>query len=193
MRTFAVFALLATASIGLSAEPPQAQTRTALPDIPAFVQRLDALRQAEDIPGLSVAVLKNQAIVLAVGLGYADVERRIPATADTPYNIAAVTKPISAVVALRLVEAGVLELDRPMVDYSDWAGFCTAFSEQPSIFAQGLQCQPPSHTVRHLLSHTAIGTPGTKFSYNPVLYSWPTSSGAVRFWAPACHRLTTRR
>ena len=119
-----------------------------------------------------MAVVKDQALFLALGLGYADVERGVPATAETPYDIASVTKPLSATVALRLAEEGVLDLDRPIADYSDWADFCTEFSEQPSIFARGLRCQPPIHTLRHLLSHTATGEPGTQFSYNPVLYSW---------------------
>jgi CubicO group peptidase (beta-lactamase class C family) len=121
---------------------------------------------------LSVAVVKDHEIVLAAGLGYAVVEDGIPATAETAYDIASVAKPLSAVVALRLVEAGVLDLDRPLVDYSEWTDFCTEFSQQPSIFARELRCQPPSHALRHLLSHTATGTPGTRFSYNPVLYSW---------------------
>lgn len=141
-------------------------------DVPAFVDRLDSLRKSANIPGLSVAVVQDQAVVLALGLGYADVERRTPATAGTPYDIASVSKPLSAVVALRLAEEGVLDLDRPMAEYSDWAGFCTDFSEQPSIFARGLECQPPIHTLRHLLSHSATATPGDRFSYNPVLYSW---------------------
>jgi CubicO group peptidase (beta-lactamase class C family) len=142
------------------------------PDIPEFVQRLDSLRKAGNIPGLSVVVVKNQAVVLALGLGYADPERRIPATAETPYNIASVTKPIGAVVALRLAEQGVLDLDRPMAAYSEWAEFCTDFARQPSIFSKGLRCQPSIHSLRHLLSHTAMATPGNQFSYNPVLYSW---------------------
>ncbi|MDX1487682.1 MAG: serine hydrolase domain-containing protein, partial [Acidiferrobacterales bacterium] len=105
-------------------------------------------------------------------LGYADVEERIPATAETPYDIASVAKPISAVVAVRLVEEGALDLDRPLVEYSEWVRFCTEFSRQPTIFARGLRCQPANHTLRHLLSHTATGTPGARFSYNPILYSW---------------------
>ena len=141
-------------------------------DISAFVEHLDSLRQAAHIPGISVAIVKNQAIILAFGLGYSDIEHHVPATAETLYNIASVTKPISAVAALRLVEAGVLDLDRPLAEYSEWAAFCAKFSRQPSVFARGLRCQPPIHTVRHLLSHTATGTPGSQFSYNPVLYSW---------------------
>jgi len=173
MRDVILLLLVLTACTGVPTGQDQRQTSAGTPDIPAFVQRLDALRHAADIPGLSVAVVKSQAIVLATGLGHADVEHRIPATAETPYNIASVAKPLSAVVALRLVEEGVLDIDRPMADYSGWAEFCTDFARQPSVFAKGLRCQPPVHTLRHLLSHTAASTPpGSQFSYNPVLYSW---------------------
>lgn len=172
MKDVMLLLLVLTACTGASVAQDQYQGRTPTPDIPAFVDRLDSLRKAGNIPGMSVAVVKNQAIVFALGLGYADVEHGIPATAETPYDIASVSKPLSAVVALRLVEEGMLDLDRPMVDYSGWAEFCTEFSRQPSIFATGLRCQPPIHTLRHLLSHTATSTPGDQFSYNPVLYSW---------------------
>ncbi|MDH5821883.1 serine hydrolase [Luteimonas sp. RD2P54] len=165
-----VLGLAACAGASAAQEPlPDGATP---PEIPAFVERLESLRKSADIPGLSVAVVRDRAIVLALGLGYADLERRIPATAETPYDIASVAKPLSAVVALRLAEQGTLDLDRPMAEYSDWAGFCNDFSQQPSIFARGLRCQPAVHTLRHLLSHTATATPGSRFSYNPVLYSW---------------------
>lgn len=172
MKEIMLFLLVLTAYTGVSAQQDQGHQGAPSPDIPAFVERLDSLRKAANIPGLSVAVVKNQAIVLALGLGYAEVEHRIPATAETPYDIASVAKPLSAVVALRLVEEGVLALDRPVADYSEWAEFCTDFSRQPSIFARELRCQPSIHTLRHLLSHTATSTPGNQFSYNPVLYSW---------------------
>lgn len=172
MKRLIVLLLLLTAHSNLSAEQNQTHMSAESHDVAAFVQRLDSLREDANIPGLSVAVVKDHAIVLAAGLGYADVENSILATAETAYDIASVAKPLSAVVAFRLVQAGVLDLDRPLVDYSEWKGFCTEFSQQPSIFARDLRCQPPSHALRHLLSHTATGTPGTRFSYNPVLYSW---------------------
>ena len=137
-----------------------------------FIDAIDDLTIAADIPGLSIAVVKDHAVVLARGFGFADIEQAIPATADTPYDIASVTKPISAVLALRLVELGAIDLDRPIGTYSDWADFCSAFSGQPSIFARDLACDPPVHTLRHLLSHTATGAPGETFSYNPILFSW---------------------
>lgn len=156
----------------VSVEQDQCPRGAASQDISAFIEGLNSLPQAANIPGMSVAVVRDQTIVLALGLGYADVENRIPATAATLYNVASVAKPLSAVVTLRLVEEGALDLDRPMEEYSEWAAFCTTFSQQPSVFAKGLRCQPPIHTLRHLLSHTATGTPGHHFSYNPVLYSW---------------------
>ncbi len=137
-----------------------------------FIDAIDDLRIAADIPGLSIAVVKDLEVVLARGFGFADIELAIPATADTPYDIASVTKPLSAVLALRLVELGAIDLDRPIGTYSDWADFCSAFSRQPSIFARNLECDPPVHTLRHLLSHTATGVPGEAFSYNPILFSW---------------------
>lgn len=141
-------------------------------DVDGFARQIELLRVANDIPGLSVAVVEDGAVVFAQGFGLADIENGVAATPDTPYNIASVTKPIAAVVALRLAEQGALSLDMPMAEYSDWADFCNDFSEQPSIFAKGLRCNPPVHTLRHLLTHTAPHPAGERFSYNPVLYSW---------------------
>ncbi|MEX2526554.1 MAG: serine hydrolase domain-containing protein [Gemmatimonadota bacterium] len=167
-QAIAVLTLLAASSVSACSSPSSQPAY----DLRLFRQTLDSLRVAAQIPGLSAAVLKDGEVIFAEGFGYADLEQQIPATPETPYDIASVAKPISAVVALRLVEDGLLDLDRPMADYSEWADFCTAFSEQPSIFAQGLRCDSPQHTLRHLLTHTAIGRPGDRFSYNPVLYSW---------------------
>ncbi len=187
MKDVVLLLVVLTASSCVPGEQNRRHAGALSPDIPAFVQSLDTLRKAADIPGLSVAVVKDQEIVLALGLGYSDLERRIPATAETPYNIASVAKPLSAVVALRLVEKEALDLDRPMADYSEWAEFCSDFSRQPSIFAAELRCQPAVHTLRHLLSHTATSTPGSRFSYNPVLYSWASrpigAAGAATFSA----------
>lgn len=142
------------------------------PDLEAFARTLDSLRSAARIPGLSAAVVKDGEVVFARGFGFADLERRVAATPQTPYDVASVTKPLAAVVALRLAEQGVLDLDRPIAEYSEWADFCRDFAEQPSIFARDLRCAEPPHTLRHLLTHTATGIPGQRFYYNPVLYSW---------------------
>lgn len=161
--------LLGTVVLGallphVSAETVSDPTPRPRTDAIAFLERIDQLRREHSIPGLSVAVVRDREILLATGLGFADVERGIPATAETAYDIASVAKPLSGVVALRLVEVDVLDLDRPIAEYSDWQDFCRSFSARPSIFARELQCEPAVHTLRHLLSHTATGKPGTRFS-----------------------------
>lgn len=141
-------------------------------DVQAFAAELDSLRQANRIPGLSVAVVRDGQVILARGYGWADVEARRPATEHTPYTIASVTKPISGVVAMRLVERGVLDLDRPMASFDQWAEFCAeARADGPRIFFADYDCSPRV-TLRHVLSMQMNGTAGERFYYNPVSYSW---------------------
>lgn len=161
------------------------------PDAAAFLQRLESLRKAKNIPGLSVAVVDRQRILLAAGLRYADPQSGRPATAQNAYDIASVSKPLSAVVALRLAEDGVVDLDRPISEYSGWRHFCLGFSQQPSIFARNLRCDPAVHTLRQLLSHTAGGVPGAKFSYNPILFSWASRPMSAAAGVPFSQRVAT--
>src|SRR5687768_1444711 len=92
--------------------PPPAP---ASPDHSAFITAVDAL--AADalvrgpIAGLSIAVVQRGNTVLAKGYGYADREARLPASADTSYPIASVTKQFTAAAVLRLADQGRLSLD----------------------------------------------------------------------------------
>jgi CubicO group peptidase (beta-lactamase class C family) len=54
-------------------------------DIERFEKRLDLIRQSLDIPGMSVAVVHKQAVVLARGFGIADLAKGTAATENTPY------------------------------------------------------------------------------------------------------------
>ena len=94
--------------------------------------------RTQRIPGLSLAVIQDGRIVKAEGYGFADLAARRPATPDTVYKIASVSKAILASGVMRLVQDGRLELDRPIGTY--------------------LEQTPPSWasiTIRHLLSHTS--------------------------------------
>ena len=62
-------------------------------------------------PGLSLAVGLNGELRLEKGYGLADLEQRVPATADTVYRLASVSKPITAVATMQLVERGRLALE----------------------------------------------------------------------------------
>ncbi|HEU0014565.1 MAG TPA: serine hydrolase domain-containing protein [Longimicrobium sp.] len=142
-------------------------------EVAAFAAEVDSLRRAHRIPGLAVAVVRDGQVVLARGFGWADVEARRPVTENTPFPIASVTKTIAGVVAMRLVERGVLDLDRPMMEFADWAEFCVdARAGGPRIFFADYPCDTQPLTLRHVLSMQANGTVGERFYYNPVSFSW---------------------
>lgn len=66
----------------------------------------------------SVAVFAHRGRVIhAKAAGYADIEAGRPMTLDTRFRIASMTKPVTAVAAMKLVEDGVLGLDDPVGDY----------------------------------------------------------------------------
>ncbi|HVR99704.1 MAG TPA: serine hydrolase domain-containing protein [Thermoanaerobaculia bacterium] len=137
-----------------------------------FAAKLDALRQEKKIPGLSVAVVRDGKVILARGFGYADLEAQVPATEDTPYDIASVSKTISGVVAMRLVELGLLDLDRPLSAYQQFAEWCADIQGAESIFFRDFRCGSETMTLRHLLTMTSNGKPGESFFYNPPAFSW---------------------
>ena len=158
---------------GCAIAPRRGQADTGDARIAAdLAARFDALRRAQRIPGLAVVIVRGTTVVLAQGYGFADVERQILVTPETPFNIASVSKPISAVVALRLAQDGVLDLDRPMRRYLGFDEFCGAARATGGIFFADFACTDDRLTMRRVLSMTANGEPGTRFWYNPPAYSW---------------------
>lgn len=107
---------------------------------PARVTREDLIRymEGEQIPGMTVTVMKNGRIVEQYGLGYADLENKVRMHPEAVLEIGSVTKMYFAAVILRLVEQGKLNLDAPIGQY--------------------LPDLPESHralTLRRLLNHTS--------------------------------------
>ena len=83
----------------------------------AIVAAVEAYMAANKIPAAGVAVVADGRIVFERGFGFADLEARSPATADTVFRLASVSKPIAAVAVLRLAEQGKLDLDAPVQRY----------------------------------------------------------------------------
>ena len=145
--------------------------RSVAPMVTDFARAIDSLRREAHIPGLAAVLLRDTTVIMAEGFGFADVERHIPVTPDTPFNIASVSKTVAGVVAMRLVEQGKLDLDRPMTSFRGFDEFCADVTKEGGIFFGDYQCGPEL-TLRRVLSMTANGTPGTRFLYNPPSFSW---------------------
>ena len=78
---------------------------------------LDEGRVEHDVPGLSVAVFDADGVRHTAGLGAREIESRAPATPDTRYSIASVTKVVTSVAVLQLVAREDLALDDQIGDY----------------------------------------------------------------------------
>lgn len=93
------------------------------------------------IPGISLAIVEGDEIVHQRGFGRAQPDGEAPA-GHTPFFIGSLTKSITALAVMQLVEAGKIELDVPVQRYLPW--FRVA---DPQASAQ--------MTVRHLLNQTS--------------------------------------
>jgi CubicO group peptidase (beta-lactamase class C family) len=117
-------------------------------NLPEFEARLEALRQELHIPGMSATIATGQRIAWARGFGRADVARGVPAADSTAYHLASLTKTFASTIVMQLVEAGQLDLESPVADF-------------------GIVLQSPGVVrVKHLLTHTSEGDPGSAFRYN---------------------------
>ncbi len=118
--------------------------------VPEFEQRLEDLRASSHIPAITAVISKGQGVVWVKAYGFADIAAQRPAADTTVYHLASLTKPFAATVLLQLVEEGKVSLDDPVSKY-------------------GISLTSPTGTVilvRHLLSHTSEGVPGTRYAYN---------------------------
>ena len=67
-----------------------------------------------EVPGVSVAVIRNGKIDWAAGYGVRDETSGLPVTTETLFQAASISKPVSALAALRLAQDGLLDLDTPI-------------------------------------------------------------------------------
>ncbi|HVE73005.1 MAG TPA: serine hydrolase [Thermoanaerobaculia bacterium] len=108
-----------------------------------------------NVPGVSVAVIENGRVVFARGYGYADVEKKRPMTTGTLMLAGSVSKPVTAIAAIDLVERGKLPLD------ADVNSLLRSWQLPSNELTQNTPV-----TLRHLLSHSAgttvHGFPGYK-------------------------------
>ncbi len=148
-------AVIATTCCLVLAGPARSPAASDPPvDLETFATDLERVRQALGIPGMAATVVENGEIVFAQGFGFADIENRVAATPSTPFGLASVTKPIAATLIMQLVEEGSIDLDRRVAEYGvDIAG-------------------DTGITVRHLLTHTSEGIPGTVHIYNGDRYGF---------------------
>lgn len=138
--------------------------------IQAFETELDSLRQENQLPGLSAAIVKDHEILWSKGFGYADVDRQVPVTPDTPFWIASVTKTFVGLTFLHLEAEDRIDLSERASDTPDFDRICRWLAGSSLPFGRNLDCDAPI-TIKHILHHQVQGEPGSNFFYNPIMYS----------------------
>ncbi|KAM4573830.1 serine beta-lactamase-like protein LACTB, mitochondrial isoform 1-T1 [Odontesthes bonariensis] len=83
-----------------------------------LLERIKVGSEAEvGAPGLVVGVSVDGAQVWREGIGFADLENRVPCTPETVMRIASISKPLTSAAAARLCEEGKVDLDVPVQKY----------------------------------------------------------------------------
>lgn len=87
----------------------------------SLYEQIETWRKQYNIAGISVAVTDREKTLFAEGFGTESVERPIlQVTACTRFKIASISKMITGIVCMRLVEQGLLSLDTPIKTYIPW-------------------------------------------------------------------------
>jgi CubicO group peptidase (beta-lactamase class C family) len=132
---------------------------------------LTDLIQKHEIPAISLAFVEGDAITYSAALGVKSTKTKEPVDPNTLFSAASLSKPLFAYATLQLVEAGKLDLDRPVYEY-----FLYKDIQHDERHKQV--------TARMLLSHSAglpnwrkgdlnfIFDPGTDYHYSGEGFVW---------------------
>jgi CubicO group peptidase (beta-lactamase class C family) len=112
---------------------------------------IEAELKGQNVPGLSLAVVKDGEVVKARGYGVANLELSVAATPDSVYEIASLTKQFTATAVVMLANEKKLALDDRV---------CRFVTEIPEPWR--------AVTVRHLLTHTSGIPSHTEMATSPV-------------------------
>jgi CubicO group peptidase (beta-lactamase class C family) len=141
--------------------------KTAVLDATALSKQLASSVERGDTPGVVALVVDRNGVLYEGSAGKLDVGRNIPMPVDAIFNIASMTKPVTSVAIMMLLEEGKLRLDDPVSKYLtgfDNLQVITKFNEQDGTY----ESRPAKRamTVRHLLAHTS----GIGYAFcNPIV------------------------
>ena len=151
-------ALAATTSVGVTATTrwhrAEAQESAALPRA-----RIDGvLRQAvdaKDVPGVVVMAATDKGLLYEGAFGTRVLDNGAAMTLDTVFRIASMTKAVTCVAAMQLVEQGKLTLEDPVPNIDPALGSPQVLEGFDVAGAPRLRPAKRPITLRHLLTHTA--------------------------------------
>jgi len=121
--------------------------------------------RSHNIPGAGIALVKNGKIVYSDGFGVSNSITKTPVTANTLFEVASISKVITAYIALRLVDEGKLMADKSLHSYlkEEWL--------PPSQFRDSIK-------LGHVLSHSSgLGKTSREIMFKPGTAYYYSANG----------------
>ncbi len=109
--------LMVLAIMALVSFPLIEKSRSASIDFADLERTLLAELQEKNTPGAAIAIIQNDRVLFAKGLGLASVETNAPVTADMLFRLGSTTKMFTAAAIVALAEQGKIKLDAPIGNY----------------------------------------------------------------------------
>jgi CubicO group peptidase (beta-lactamase class C family) len=185
-----LFALLTIAPAGLCDDPIATELHRAIDQVDAMV----AAEFAKDqLGGVTVGLVSPTGLFWTKSYGYADMEKKVPASRHTVYRIGSITKQFTGLMLLQLIEGGQVHLSDPVEKYfPEFNKVPSRFPNAPAVtFVQlatmtsGLATEPNNlatftkgpvsdweKTLIRALPETSYAfEPGTRFYYSNVGYA----------------------
>ncbi|MFM6854886.1 MAG: serine hydrolase domain-containing protein, partial [Sphingopyxis sp.] len=106
------------------------------------------------LPGVVAAIGRGDAAPDVIAAGHIATNSMVPADADSLWRIYSMTKPITGMAAMQLVQDGRLTLDQPIYDILPAFRTMRVLTSADAPVDQSVPAQNPI-TIRHLLTHTA--------------------------------------
>lgn len=148
--------------------------------------RIENDLKEQNICGASVIVRQHGKVLYRNCFGKAGVSSDKDVTKDTVFRLASMTKPITAVATLILIERGLLKLEDKVEDYlSEFKNLkITAYDESGKLTEIGEVKTPP--TILHILTHTSgIGPSGGPHASKMPMEDYETLEKTVEYFAKA--------
>ena len=112
--------------------------------------------ERQDVPGVVALITDRDRVLYQSAFGVADVSTGRPLKADALFRIASMTKPVTSVALMQLVEQGRIDLNDPAEKYlPEVSGLkvISSFDATTGAYQVRPASRPP--TVRHFLAHTS--------------------------------------
>lgn len=172
----AIIAALAYIALGMHVEAAAATQSERIEQFRAFLKEF---RQENLVLSFSVAVVKDNEIIMVESLGWQDHDAEEPTVPETSYLVASITKTFTGATLIAMEADGHIDLDADFTTLSDWGHRCKWLTSSGVIFGGGVEidgrkieapkCEGPI-SLRHVLQNRVQGEPGTSFFYNPIVF-----------------------